>query len=292
MEGFEAARERGDGAARSPFGAHTRLRGLLGLALLGTLTVGIVLGVLGVEGEDPVFTSVAFALGFYGPLLWWLRREVARAGTSLGAYVGPLPRERALGTWSLLVLSLFGLALAELTLGGAAVRALDESLFQDWFAEAAEPARPYGTPARWLAWIPGAFVFVVAAPVVEELVFRGLLVDVFEARWGRARAWLASATLFGLLHAPVVLHTILFALVLSAVRTASGSLALPIALHAANNLLPAILTSLALASDGQIPASDGTLPGGVGTGLVLLVLCLPLPLRVLARGWRAGSRAP
>lgn len=291
MEGTGAVPERG-GAARSPFGAHTRLRGLPGVALLGLLASGTVLGLLGGEGEeDPVLASALLLLGFYAPQLWWLQRELARSRTSLGAYVGPFPRVRALGTWSALVLSLFGLALADLALGGTAVRALDEALFQSWFVEAAQPTRPYGIPARWVAWIPIASVFVVVAPIVEELVFRGVLVDVLAARWGRARAWLVSATLFGLLHPPVVLHTILFALVLSAVRASTGSLALPIALHAANNLLPAVLTSFALASDGQLPAEDGTVPGGAATGLVLLVLCLPLPLRVLARGWRAGLTA-
>ena len=134
------------------------------------------------------------------------------------------------------------------------------------------------------------FTVVVAAPVAEELVFRGALVDAWRSRWGLTRAWVASAALFAILHGAASPSTFVFALVMSAARQWSGGLLLPIALHAANNFLPGIAEALTLASEGPSPGYPAdTAIDRVGLGLLLLALGLPLPLRVIRRAWASAK---
>ncbi|MEW6153828.1 MAG: type II CAAX endopeptidase family protein [Actinomycetota bacterium] len=51
-----------------------------------------------------------------------------------------------------------------------------------------------------VALLIGIVAIVVAAPVVEELVFRGFLAEVFVQRWGRKLAVVVSAVAFSLAH--------------------------------------------------------------------------------------------
>ncbi|NRQ44154.1 CPBP family intramembrane metalloprotease [Rheinheimera sp. YQF-2] len=90
-------------------------------------------------------------------------------------------------------------------------------------------------------------VFVVAAPILEEAVFRGYLFKAwrtgFLGLWGTL---LLTSLLFTLLHAgqyPGILLGMLFAfsLLLGLARERSGSLYVPVALHALNNLIAWIL---------------------------------------------------
>ncbi len=80
---------------------------------------------------------------------------------------------------------------------------------------------------------------VVLAPIVEELLFRGLLLPAM-GRWLRSQ-WLgiiASAAVFGLIHLPLyqnVASLMLLGLVLGYVYVKSGSLTLVILVHAVFN---------------------------------------------------------
>lgn len=87
---------------------------------------------------------------------------------------------------------------------------------------------------------------VVLAPLAEEVIFRGVLLPGLAQHMKTQHALLISAALFGLFHIPS--HGIgaimpgLLGLVFGWARLRTGSLAAPILLHAANNLL---VTSLA-----------------------------------------------
>jgi membrane protease YdiL (CAAX protease family) len=92
----------------------------------------------------------------------------------------------------------------------------------------------------WPLMLAGLVIFVVVvAPVVEELFFRGLLQGGLRrhASWRRAAA--LSGVLFGVIHFDPIrtLPLIAFGIYLGWLRERSGGLALPILVHATNNLL-------------------------------------------------------
>ena len=92
-----------------------------------------------------------------------------------------------------------------------------------------------------------ALLVVCVAPVVEELVFRGVLLSGLASRMRTGWAIVASAAIFGCVHLPdfqfawyPVPALILLGLVLAWLRVRTGSLWPSITLHATNNLVAAI----------------------------------------------------
>ncbi|PKD42575.1 hypothetical protein CWD77_14280 [Rhodohalobacter barkolensis] len=78
------------------------------------------------------------------------------------------------------------------------------------------------------------FVVAVFAPLVEEIIFRGIMVERFGAKYGYKSAVFFSSFLFGVLHMDVI-GAFVFGLVLSILYLRTRSLLLPFLVHAANN---------------------------------------------------------
>lgn len=109
----------------------------------------------------------------------------------------------------------------------------------------------WNPPTRWNSDLTSVFgpnaagfalsvlLVVVIAPVVEELVFRGVLQQAFETRWGPAPAITLGAALFGAYHFTAWLFVPTFVLGLAAgwLAHARESLWPAIALHALYNLV-------------------------------------------------------
>lgn len=90
----------------------------------------------------------------------------------------------------------------------------------------------------------------VAAPIFEELVFRGFMYSGFERSLGAVPAVLLTSAIFAMMHVQYnhyeLLHIFVLGLVLAWARMRTQSLWTPIAMHAVNNGL-AIMTVLAIA---------------------------------------------
>lgn len=106
-------------------------------------------------------------------------------------------------------------------------------------------SRLAGIPANWRMLWP-ALVVVIAAPVAEELYFRGMIYPVLRARIGVDAAVLVSALFFSALHfslfglAPIAISGALLAYLYQ--RT--GSLVTPIVAHSTWNAMTVLFTLL------------------------------------------------
>jgi membrane protease YdiL (CAAX protease family) len=80
-----------------------------------------------------------------------------------------------------------------------------------------------------LAWLIG--------PVIEEIVFRGLMQPAFEARWGWARATIVNAILFGAIHPTHMASAAIGSLVMACVWRRTGSLRDCIVVHIGYNIV-------------------------------------------------------
>jgi len=110
-----------------------------------------------------------------------------------------------------------------------------------WFA--------YITLPTWLHGVAGLFLMVVLAPMVEELIFRGLLYRMLRERWGIVVSVAVSAAFFSLIHhgmlfSPQLVGGIIFALAYEWSR----SLWVSIALHMGANAAVYALVVLGLAA--------------------------------------------
>lgn len=95
--------------------------------------------------------------------------------------------------------------------------------------------------------IPLALVVVSLGPLVEELLFRGVLLSAFTPRWPVGRAVAISSLLFALIHLPglqfqwyALLDLLLLALALAWLRLRSGSIWPAMLAHGVNNLLAVV----------------------------------------------------
>ena len=98
-------------------------------------------------------------------------------------------------------------------------------------------------PAITIAAIAvGVLSMVLLAPLVEEIVFRGLLFGALAPRLGVLASALITALLFGAVHGDLVLFPLLAVLgfINAIAYAATGNLWVPVILHALNNTLGAI----------------------------------------------------
>ncbi|MEO9078195.1 MAG: CPBP family intramembrane glutamic endopeptidase [Rhodanobacter sp.] len=98
------------------------------------------------------------------------------------------------------------------------------------------------TPLAWR--IPLVVVVVSLGPLVEELLFRGVLLSALLQRWGSTAAVVLSSLAFALAHLPglgwqvfALPDLLLLALALAWLRLRSGSIWPGVVAHGANNLL-------------------------------------------------------
>ncbi len=120
--------------------------------------------------------------------------------------------------------------------------------------------------------IAGALLVIVVAPVAEELFFRGFLFRVLRTRMA---FWLAAAidgVLFGLVHGALVIVPILAFLgfILCWTYERSGTLFVPIALHALNNTL-----AYGVTTHEAGPA--------LAVGAAMLAACVAIPAMLRSR---------
>lgn len=132
---------------------------------------------------------------------------------------------------------------------------------------------------------------VVMAPLFEELLFRGVVLESVRARFGVTAAWVVSSLLFGVVHAhpTVAVNAFFSGLILGFVYLASGSLWASMFLHAVNNGIAYVMLA---AGYGNMLLSEMVRNRTAYTliyiaAAVLLAVSLVRMLRMLCRMKRA-----
>lgn len=246
---------------RRPFPSAGDLLAMLGIVLgmqiAASLAVTFVTAVLGLEpvADDPLlqgrYMAAVYLLAMvpaYFMVLWY--RHVRGGTGSIGCF-----STRGLNPMLLLWAFVFMLA----------VSAVCEPLLS--LLPAPKPCA-FGRGGWALA------VLVAAAPVLEELLCRGVVLGALRARYGAVAAWLVSALFFGVLHLqPVlVINAFVIGLILGYVYIVTDSLWATMILHALNN---AVAYLLLLTGHGDAMLSDlvgGTVYWIVYAGAVVVTL--------------------
>ena len=207
-------------------------------------TAGLLLGAALSAGPMAVFAAAVFLdLRRRGVRCGWFRREGFWRETARGA------------AWALPVFCACAAAAAA----------------SSWAFKAAAGAEPPAQNAVLLLSHPGcgaglraavACIAVLAAPLAEELFFRGVMFRGLEKMSSFAFAAFASAFLFAAAHrsAAAFAPLLVFGIVQARLFAKSGSLAAPVAMHAAYN-------AAGIAAATAFPATDagaGTVHGAAG----------------------------
>ncbi|MGB7247349.1 MAG: type II CAAX endopeptidase family protein [Phormidesmis sp.] len=137
------------------------------------------------------------------------------------------------------------------------------------------------------------FLLLLYAPFVEELVFRGILLQRWSAKWGLRWGLVASSMLFGLLHVNNPLGLTLFGLVMGLLYVRSRSLWVPIGCHALNNVAAVGLDGLSKVTSSEQPLTVTDFQASWWVGLVLIAVSSPFVMRFIWQSWpKRGDEIP
>ena len=220
---------------------------LLLMLLLALSAAGAVFWYL-LEGDraeplrEPDLTLVFLfcEIAFYGLLALLLWLACRKAGIVRHLTLGALPGKREAGSYLLL-----GIPMVALGIAGFYVLFLPLSfVFPDfvsfWLLDVGPMFLLAPQPKAILADLLTALTLVVLAPVIEEVFFRGFLLNALWRRYGFTSAVVISSLIFAIPHGDI-LGAFVFAVVLSIVLASTRSLIGPMLVHASNNAIVVLL---------------------------------------------------
>lgn len=137
------------------------------------------------------------------------------------------------------------------------------------------------------------FLLLVYAPLVEELIFRGFLLQRWSMKWGLPWGLIASSVLFGLLHLNNPLGLALFGLVMGLLYVRTHSLWVPIACHSLNNLAAVGIDRLSQIASGGQTSTVSDIQELWWMSLALVVVSVPFLAWFVWHNWpKAGDEIP
>ncbi len=249
----------------------------LGLRIFPDLHVGEPL--LSAFGRLGLYLSLAGLMG------WRMAQSEMRLDYVVGRWPVTVQWRRLAVLVGLLLLFSFGACLVSLTIESWVMPQAIESTLQATSVGALPSS-------LWVARLIDVVVLLLVVPVVEELLFRGLLLQRWALRWGVRPALLGSSLLFGCLHRNVnVIGLTMFGLVMGLLYLKTRSLWVPIVCHGINNALVVGLEMVVDSGGGAELPSLGDLRGNFGWGLLLVAVTLPLLLGFIRRNWPPAHMA-
>jgi membrane protease YdiL (CAAX protease family) len=220
----------------SPFD-RLRTRGLVLQFLLLFVAEAALYKLVSPPGVSPTPGETRFAALFlYGTVALLLAVRARRAGLRWRALFGEPP------TREIVPLLAVVLPIGLVTMGAAIAVYIPLSYIAPAFVQRAVLSGSALFDARTVTdWLELVALGVVAAPFVEELFFRGILLHRWARRWGTPTAVVASSALFAVLHGEWIGH-FLFGVAMAALYLRTRRLWMPIAAHALNNGTVALFT--------------------------------------------------
>ena len=279
----------------NPF-LRLRVRSLPLGALMG-IPVAILayIAAIGITGlsfgsRDPVLLSIASDIWVYASIVLWGWWQISRHRISLGRLVGRIPRgfpwHSIVGLVGLQILfSLATYFLIFIPISYVLPEYVRELLQAPFFLTEAETS----SPILYNGWL--IFVIVIVAPVVEELLFRGIILSRWANKWGAKRAIIFSSLLFGVLHVEGTLGMIVFGVVMSLLYLRTRTLLVPMAFHMLNNAI-AVALSIWDFGLGDISTLE-EFRSMLLFAVIGLAIATPILLLYIRRAWRTlGSGLP
>lgn len=187
----------------------------------------------------------AFSLWFYGTPAAWMLVAARKRGLNFKALLG-FRNWKGVSFWGLLGV-MFLLEGAALALNGLSLIGLSyispgfvENALNANFATEVSVCSQSGAVACLAFYgIEAALI----APLLEEVIFRGVLFQRLSFKWGLARGLMLTGLIFGILHVETAVSTFLISIVLTLFYIKYRNLVIPIIIHSLHNLMLFLLSA-------------------------------------------------
>ncbi len=235
--------------------------------------------------KDPLFTVLIANSLFYGLVGSWLLFHVKRSHLKLKFLFGKLPRSNNWFPWLFMILPilLFSLGSGQIIyyLTFLIQPEFVTSLIQNkLFLTAQETSFPL------IYNLVQVLSIIIFAPLIEEILFRGILLQRWSVKWGVLPGILASSLIFGCLHFNV-LGLINFGLVMALLYLRTKTLFLPIIFHALNNLIAvAMEVSATIFNERETFYTVEQIQSSWWQGLIAIALSLPFLILFWRNNWQ------
>lgn len=218
-------------------------------------------------------------------LCLWLLKDFQRLRVKLKYVIGDLPKNQNwLRLVGLVLLTMMFSVGASLVLFGLLSLVAPSFVEQGLRDVASSPSvdRSNSFEFNLLA----SFAMVIIAPITEEFIFRGVILQRWATKWGIRAGLLSSSLLFGCLHPHNPIRLSLFGIILGLFYIKTRCIIVPAACHALNNLLVVSIQLLNHNSVTYIPAEQlQYLRYSWLFGIVLLAISLTFLSRFLWSKW-------
>lgn len=242
----------------------TKIRYVTTAYIIIHLIVGFSLPTIGLTYQTPIFLPVFFCLGMIATCSWVIRKYNI-VEIDVRKIFGKIPERTQ---W----VKLFGLTILTGLFSFSSILVIVGilSLLIPHSTQSTQPFILSNTDSllqRLLIFL----TLVVIAPITEEFLFRGVILNRWIYKWGLTKAIIFSSILFGCLHAHPIGLT-MFALVMAVLYIKTQTLWIPIACHSINNLIAFSLLSIPKLDNPDIKYSPDQ--GGVIGGIILSTIIM------------------
>ncbi len=249
-----------------PF-TNPKVRQLVAYFILGMIAAVIVLfgvgAVLGLPVEDPLWIMLIY-IGMFIGLSGWLWKALAFNGIAPQWVIGQVPRSPRWGIWIGVMLGVlvFSFASFVVLMGGLSYVA---PAFVSQYLRALETDTTTNSQYPGLYQLVLAIAALIVAPITEEWLFRGFILQRWSVKWNLPVALVVSSILFGCLHSNPIGLT-MFGLVMGVLYVKTRSLVVAIGAHGFNN---AIAFGLPLLVQNPTPTTLEVLRRSLPVGMFL-----------------------
>lgn len=251
--------------------------------IVGSIVVFVVAALVGlILPLDPLESTigdVVVEIALYGLVMAWIVWACRHADIDLGRFVGRIPAGyNWLPAIGLLITTMtFSLGSLSVTFYGLS-RVAPELL--ETLMTAGAPDLDSMISLVW--WVIGG---VAVAPVLEEVLFRGVFVSRWGVKWGLGVGIVVSSAIFGILHVDVA-GGMALGLVASLLYLQSRTLLVPIAFHTANNLIATVPMFMPASDEPWTFAAElEEIEAMALPGLAMVVVTLPVLIWYVRRHW-------
>lgn len=257
------------------------------LIFLGlTIGLGMIALIFHIAPNEPLLIYITY-IAMFGLFSLWAFVQLVSSNIKLKYVLGRISPDLSwLSNIGLVIATfLFSISafLITINLLGLVAPNLVRVLLQS-VSESSNPKTAY----PFLFSFVSAIAMLIVAPITEEFLFRGVLLQRWAVKWGIPTGLILSSLVFGVLHPHNLVGLTIFGLIMGVLYIRTQTLIVPIVCHALNNAIALLLDRLSSGSQQETVTLEQLQSYG-WVGLLLMALSAPWLIRFVRRNWATSE---